>query len=87
MYNVCVVRHVQFFATLWTVAHQVLLPWDFPGKNTRMGCHFVLQWNFLTQRSNQCLLWPLRWEADSLLLSHLGSEIYDTVLLIIVTML
>ena len=19
-------------------------PWDFPGKNTRMGCHFLLQW-------------------------------------------
>ena len=83
----CVARHVQLFENLWTVAHQVLLPWDFPGKNTRVGCHFLLQWNFLTQGSNQCLLWPLNGEPTSLLLRHLGSEMYDTVLLIIVTML
>ena len=81
------VRHVQLFETLWTVARQVILPWYFPGKNTRVGCHFLFQWNFLTQGLNQCLLWPLQWEANSLLLSHLGSEMYDTVLLIIVTML
>ena len=24
---------------LWTVAHQVLCPWDSPGKNTGVGCH------------------------------------------------
>ena len=35
-----------------------------------MGCHFPLQGIFLTQGSNQCLL---RWQADSLSLSHLGS--------------
>ena len=29
-----------------------LCPWDFPGKNTRAGCHFLLQGIFLTQRSN-----------------------------------
>ena len=27
----------------WTVACQAPLPWDFPGKNTGMGCHFLLQ--------------------------------------------
>ena len=27
-------------------------PWDFPSKNTRMGCHFLLQGIFPTQRSN-----------------------------------
>ena len=27
-------------------------PWDSPGKNTGAGCHFLLQGNFLTQRSN-----------------------------------
>ena len=27
-------------------------PWDFPGKNTGMGCHFLLQGIFLTQGSN-----------------------------------
>ena len=43
---------------------------DFPGKNTRMGGHFLLQGIFPTQGSNQGLL---HWEADSLPLSHLGS--------------
>ena len=40
---VCVLScfsHVQLCATLWTVAHSRLLcPWDFPGKNTGVGCH------------------------------------------------
>ena len=27
-------------------------PWDFPGKKTRVGCHFLLQGIFLTQGSN-----------------------------------
>ena len=27
-------------------------PWDFPGKNTGVGCHFLLQEIFLTQGSN-----------------------------------
>ena len=43
---------------------------DFPGKNTGVGCHFLLQRIFLTQGLNPCLL---LWQASSLLLSHLGS--------------
>ena len=31
-------------------------PWDFPGKNTVMGCHFLLQGIFLTQASKAHLL-------------------------------
>ena len=31
-------------------------PWDFPGKNTGVGCHFLLQGTFLTQGSNPGLL-------------------------------
>ena len=31
------------FVTLWTVAFRLLHPWDFPGKSTRVGCHFLLQ--------------------------------------------
>ena len=31
---------------------KLLHPWDFPGKNTGMDCHFLLQGIFLTQRSN-----------------------------------
>jgi len=26
-----------------TVAYQLLGPWDFPGKNTGVGCHLLLQ--------------------------------------------
>ena len=31
-------------------------PQEFPGKNTRVGCHFLLQGIFPTQGSNPCLL-------------------------------
>ena len=31
--------------TPWTIAHQVHLSMDFPGENTGMGCHFLLQGN------------------------------------------
>ena len=44
-------------------------PWNF-SDNTRVDCHFLLQGIFVTQGSKQCLL---RWQADSLPLSHLGS--------------
>ena len=39
-----------------TVAHQVLCPWDFPGKCTGVGCHSLFQGIFPTQGSNLCLL-------------------------------
>ena len=48
---------------------RLLCRWDFPGKNTGVGCHFLLQGLFLTQRANQ---FP-DWQADSLPLSHQGS--------------
>ena len=34
----------------------LLCPWDFPGKNPGVGCHFLLQVIFLTQGSNPGLL-------------------------------
>ena len=43
---------VQLFATPWTIAYQLLCPWDFPGKNSGMGCHFLLQGIFPAQGSN-----------------------------------
>ena len=43
-------------ATPWTVAPQLLCPWDSPGQNTGVGCHFFLQGIFLTQGSNLNLL-------------------------------
>ena len=56
--------------TLWTVAHQARL-WNSPGKNTGVGCHFLLQGIFPTQGSNPGLLHcgqTLYW------LSHQGSH-------------
>ena len=34
---------------------RLLCPWNFPGENTGVGCHFLLQGIFLTQGSNLCL--------------------------------
>ena len=31
---------------------KLLRPWDFPGKSTGVGCHFLLQGLLLTQGSN-----------------------------------
>jgi len=35
---------------------RLLCPWDFPGKNARVGCHSLLQGIFLTQGLNLHLL-------------------------------
>ena len=40
----------------WTAAARFLYPWDSPGKNTGMGCHFLLQGASPTQESNPGLL-------------------------------
>ena len=58
--------------SLWLhgLAHQAPLKWDFPGKNTRVCCHALLQGIFLSQGPNSHLL---HWQAGSLSLSHLLS--------------
>ena len=43
-------------ATLWTVACQAPLSMNSPGKNTGVGCPFLLQGIFPTQGSNPGLL-------------------------------
>ena len=48
---------------------RLLCPWDFPGKNTRVGCHFLVQGIFLTQGSDPMHL--RHQQADSLPLHHL----------------
>ena len=45
-------------------------PWNFLGKNTEVGFHFLLKDIFLTQGSNPLLLCLLHWQVDSLPLSH-----------------
>ena len=45
--------HARLFATPWIVAcTKLLCPWDFQGKSTGVGCHFLLQGIFPTQGSN-----------------------------------
>ena len=56
---VCIVSlfsRVQLFVNLWTAASRFFCPWDSPGKNTGVGCHFLLQEIVPTQRMNLCLL-------------------------------
>ena len=48
----------------------LVCPWDFPGKNTGVGCHFLLQRIFPTP----CLLCLLHWQADSLPLAAPGKQ-------------
>ena len=52
--------------------NSLLYPWDFLGKNTGVGCHFILQGIFPTQGSNSRLLCLLHWQVNSLLLAPPG---------------
>ena len=51
---------------------RLLCPWDSPGKNTGVGCHFLLQGIFPTQGSNLHFLCLLLWQEDSLPLEPSG---------------
>ena len=65
--SVCVLSIVSSF--LWPHEPQptrLLCPWDSPGKNTGVGCYFLLQGIFPIQRSSPCLCHLLHWQADSL---------------------
>jgi len=55
----------------------LLCSWDFPGKNTGVGCHFLIHVIFPTQGSNMCLLHLLYWQGASLPLYYLGSPTID----------
>ena len=57
---------LQRFLTLCDPMDSLLCPWDYPGKNTGVGFHFLLQGIFPTQGSNPHLLRLLHWQADSL---------------------
>ena len=51
---------------------RLLCLWNSPGKNSAVGCHFLLQEIFLTQGLD---LYFLHWQANSLPVSHLGSQV------------
>ena len=71
------------FVTSYTVARQVplptrlLCPWNFPGKDTGVECHFLLQGIFPIQGSNLHLLHHRHWQADSLPLPPSGNPCED----------
>ena len=56
---------------------RLLRPWGFPGKNTRVGCHFHLQGIFPSQGLNLGLLYCRRTLYP---LSHQGSPILSKVI-------
>ena len=69
----CSLTCVQLFAIPWNYSPPgSSIQGIIQGKNIGVGCHFFLQGIFLTQGSNLHLLHLLRWQADSLPLSHLG---------------
>ena len=68
----CVLNRVRLLATAWTVAARLLCLWNFPGKNTRLGCCSLLQGIFPTQGSTPRLLCLLHWQTDSLPAEPLG---------------
>jgi len=57
-HRVCVLRRSVWFCD----PIQLLCAWDFPGKNTGAGCHFLLQGIFPDQGSNLCLS-GLKWDS------------------------
>ena len=65
----CLVTSVDSVLCYGLKSTRLLCPWDFLGKNTGRGCHFILQGIFLTQGSN---LHALHQQADSLPPRHLG---------------
>ena len=64
--------HVRLFVTPWSVAWQAPLSVGFSSKNTRQGCHTLLQGIFTTQIEPMSSASPAL-QADSLPPSHQGS--------------
>ena len=54
--GVLVAKSCLTLGTPWTVAIRLFCPWDSPGKNTGVGCYFLLQGIFWTQKSYPGLL-------------------------------
>ena len=63
-------NHVRLFVTPWLEPARFLRPWESPGRNTGVGCHFLLQGIFVPQGSSLGLL-HCRWILHCL--SHQGS--------------
>ena len=79
---------VQLFVTTWTIQlARLLCPWDFPGKNTGVGCSALLQGIFPTQGSNPGLLhcrqmlYPLSHQGSPIICRRRLSLIYQVLLI------
>ena len=64
------------------VVTRLLCPWNFSGKNTGMGCHFLFQRIFLTQGSNLHLQYLLHCRQILYQLSQMGNPDYGLTTLI-----
>ena len=70
--DMCMFGRSVVFSSLWSHgvwATRLLHSWNFPGKNTGVGCHFLVQGIFPTQGSKVCLLHLLcllHWQVGSL---------------------
>ena len=62
----CMLSHFSHVRLILNQSTRLLCPWDSPGKNTGVGCHFLLQGIFPTQGLNLHLLCLLHWQANSL---------------------
>ena len=66
---------------------RLVCPWNFPGKNTGVGYHFLLQGILLTQGSNlHRLHWQASWNAKDTLLNFRKSAsfFYCTLIILII---
>ena len=73
MLSCLVVSDSMWFHRLLENKTRQKIPWNFLGKNTGVGCQFLLQGLFLTQRSALSLSRLLHWQADPLPLRQLGN--------------
>ena len=79
----CVMSRVRLFETPQAIAHQAPLSMNSPSKNTRVGCHFLLQGTFLSLGLNSHLLHLLYWQASSLPQHNLGSKKFSFITLLL----
>jgi len=60
--DACCLRPLGKCVCVWPL--RFLCPWNFPGKNTAVGCHVLLQGIFPTQELNPCFQ-PVGWSPVS----------------------
>ena len=59
--------HVRLFVTPWLQPTRPLCPWDSPGKNSRVGCHFFPQYNIWKWKSlSRVRLFATPWTTQSM---------------------